>query len=134
MALTSVVMKVFERIILRYLKEVTAHLFDPFQFAYQANRAVEDAVSLGLHFILQHLEKPKSYARVLFVDYSSAFNTIIPHKLFQKLCDMNVHPSICHWVIDFLLDRPQVVKIQGLLSKSVTLNTGTPKGCVLSPF
>ena len=133
-ALTSVAMKVFERIVLRYLKEVTGHLFDPFQFAYQANRSVDNAVSLGLNFILQHLEKPRSYARVLFVDYSSAFNTIIPHKLFDKLSGMNVHSSICHWVLDFLLDRPQVVKFQGFTSGSVTLNTGAPQGCVLSPF
>ena len=47
---------------------------------------------------------------------------------------MNVHPSICHWVLDFLLDRPQVVKFQGFVSGSVTLNTGAPQGCVLSPF
>ncbi|KAK3566940.1 hypothetical protein QTP86_006756 [Hemibagrus guttatus] len=33
---------------------------------------------MGLHYILQHLDKPGTYARILFVDFSSTFNTIIP--------------------------------------------------------
>jgi len=48
-ALTSITMKVFERLVLRYLKSATDSLRDPFQFAYRADRSVEDAVSLGLH-------------------------------------------------------------------------------------
>ena len=47
-ALTSVVMKVFERIVLRYLKSVTAGIMDPLQFAYQTNRSVDDAVALAV--------------------------------------------------------------------------------------
>ena len=133
-ALTSVVMKVFERLVLTYLKACTGHLRDPLQFAYSANRSVEDAVALGLHHVLQHLEKVRTYARLLFVDFSSAFNTIIPHKLFDKLLTLNVHPSVCHWLLDFLLDRPQVVRVGKMLSDSRILNTGAPQGCVLSPL
>jgi hypothetical protein len=127
-------MKVFERIVLAYLKACTGALCDPFQFAYQANRSVEDAVALGLFHILRHLERPRTYARVLFLDFSSAFNTIIPHMLFDKLLVLNVHPSICHWVLDFLLDRPQVVRVNKSVSSSAILNTGAPQGCVLSPL
>ncbi|XP_070182229.1 uncharacterized protein, partial [Littorina saxatilis] len=57
-ALTSVAMKVFERIVLSYLKACTGASRDPLQFAYRANRSVEDAVALGLFHILRHLEKP----------------------------------------------------------------------------
>ncbi|KAK2161010.1 hypothetical protein NP493_1608g00012 [Ridgeia piscesae] len=39
---------------------------------------------------------------------------------------------MCLWIIDFLLNRPQVVKIGDYLSSSVTLSTGTPRGYVLS--
>lgn len=47
------------------------------QFAYQANRPTEDAIAIALHAVLTHLEQPQNYARMLFVDYSSAFNTTI---------------------------------------------------------
>ncbi|XP_070183628.1 uncharacterized protein [Littorina saxatilis] len=133
-ALTSVIMKVLERLILRHLRAFTGHLSDPLQFAYQANRSVDDAVAMGLHFVLQHLENPRTYARMLFIDYSSAFNTIIPHKLLHKLIGLDVPLSLCHWLLDFLLDRPQVVRLNNSLSASLTLNTGAPQGCVLSPL
>ena len=42
-------MKVFERLVLKYLKILVKELMDAFQFAYTANRSVEDAVSLALH-------------------------------------------------------------------------------------
>ncbi|KAK2181536.1 hypothetical protein NP493_393g00014 [Ridgeia piscesae] len=41
---------------------------------------------------------------------------------------------MCLWILDSLLNRPQVVKIVGNLSLSLTLSTGTPQGCVLSPM
>ncbi|KAK3508354.1 hypothetical protein QTP70_022935, partial [Hemibagrus guttatus] len=51
----------FERLVLAYLKNITGPLLDPLQFAYRANRSVDDAVNMGLHFILQHLDKSGTY-------------------------------------------------------------------------
>ena len=59
-------------------------------YAYRANRYVDGAVSLGLFYVLKHLECPNAYARILSVDYSSAFNTIIPSKLFEKIQKVGV--------------------------------------------
>ncbi len=47
-ALTSVVMKSFERLVLAYPKACTGPLQDPLQFAYRENRSVDDAVNMGL--------------------------------------------------------------------------------------
>ena len=133
-ALTSVVMKCFEKQVLNFLNSKLPDKFDPFQFAYKANRSVDDAISINMHEILQHLEEKKSYARVLFIDYSSAFNTIIPSKLHFKLInDLKLPVSICNWILNFLLNRSQVVKIGTNLSSVLVLNTGTPQGCPLSP-
>ena len=133
-ALTAVPMKTFERIVLKFIKSLLPPAFDPHQFAYRANRSVEDAISLCLHKILLHLESPGTYARVLFIDYSSAFNTIIPAKLHFKLIN-NLHfpAALCDWILDFLLNRHQVVRISNMLSSSIPLSTGAPQGCVLSP-
>jgi len=70
---------------------------------------------------------------VLFIDFSSAFNTIIPQKLYNKLIDLNFPLHTCNWILDFLLNRPQVVKIQNNVSSTIVLSTGAPQGCVLSP-
>ncbi|KAI2650743.1 putative RNA-directed DNA polymerase from transposon BS [Labeo rohita] len=133
-ALTSVVMKSFERLVLAYLKDITGPLLDPLQFAYQANTSVDDAVNMGLHYILQHLDKPGTYARILFVDFSSAFNTIIPDILQNKLSQLSVPTSICQWITSFLTDRQQLVRLGKLTSGTRTISTGAPQGCVLSPL
>ncbi|KAK3569190.1 hypothetical protein QTP86_026472, partial [Hemibagrus guttatus] len=131
-ALTSVVMKSFERLVLSYLKDITDPLLDPLQFAYRANRSVDDAVNIALHFILQHLDSQGFYARILFVDFSSAFNTIIPALLRDKLFQLNVPDSMCSWITDFLTDRRQFVRLGTHVSDLQHISTGSPQGCVLS--
>ncbi|KAI3357203.1 hypothetical protein L3Q82_015667 [Scortum barcoo] len=42
---------------------------------------------------------------------SSAFNTVIPDKLILKLHNLGLPSSLCHWIRDFLTNRPQVVRI-----------------------
>ena len=133
-ALTSVVMKTLERLVLQFMQSIVDPFLGRIQFAYRENRFIEDAVSLGLFYVLQHQDSPKAYARIFFVDYSSAYNTIIPQKLFEKIQNVGVPRSMCRWILDFLLNRPQVVKIGGNLSSSLTSSTGTPRGCVLSPM
>jgi hypothetical protein len=71
---------------------------------------------------------------MLFIDYSSAFNTIVPSKLFIKLETLGLDPALCNWVLDFLAGRPQVVRVGNKISTPLILNTGTPQGCVLSPL
>ncbi len=101
--LTSVVMKSFEKLVLAHLKDITRPLLDPLQFAYRANRSVDDAVNMGLHYVLQHLDRPGTYLRILFVDFSSAFNTNIPNRLLPKLTQLSVPTSVCQWINSFLL-------------------------------
>ncbi|XP_073700731.1 uncharacterized protein [Garra rufa] len=133
-AQTSVVMKSFEKLVLAYLKDITGPLLDPLQFAYRANRSVDDAVNMSLHFILQHLDKPGTYVRILFVDFSSAFNTIIPNLLLPKLTQLSVPTSVCQWINSFLTDRQQLVRLGKFSSSTRTISTGAPQGCVLSPL
>ncbi|KAK3532636.1 hypothetical protein QTP86_027367 [Hemibagrus guttatus] len=114
--------------------DITDPLLDPLQFAYRANRSVDDAVNMALHFILQHLDSPGSYARILFVDFSSAFNTIIPALLRDKLFQLNVPDSMCSWITDFLTDRRQFVRLGTHVSDLQRISTRSPQGCVLSPL
>ena len=68
---------------------------DPLQFAYRCNRSTADAISLALHSTLEHLDNKDTYVRLLFIDYSSVFNTIILTKLISKLCGLGLGSSVC---------------------------------------
>lgn len=133
-ALTSVVTKSFERLVLSRLKDITGPLLDPLQFAYRVNRLEDDAVNIGLYYILHHLETPETYARILFVDFSSAFNTIAPELLHHKLSQLTVHAFTCKWISSFLTNRRQHVRLGSITSGTRTTSNGAPQRCVLSPL
>ena len=84
--------------------------------------------------MLQHLNFPGTYARMLFVYFSSAFNTIIPEVLFTKLTQLTVPASTCQWITNFLTDRKQQVRLGEITSSTRTVSSGATQGCVLSPL
>ncbi len=127
-------MKSFEKLVLAHLKDITGPSLDPLQFSYRANRFVDDAVNMGLHYVLQHLDRPGTYVRILFVNFSSAFNTIIPNILLPKLTQPPMPTSICQWINSFLTDRQQLMMLGKYTSSTRTSSTGAPRGCVLSPL
>ncbi len=102
--------------------------------AYRPNRSTDDAISTTLHLALTHLENKDSYVRMLFIDFSSAFNTIIPQQLINKLNLLGLNNYLCNWILDFLTGRPQSVRVGHNTSSTTTLSTGAPQGCVLSPL
>ncbi|KAK3517437.1 hypothetical protein QTP70_010671 [Hemibagrus guttatus] len=51
-----------------------------------------------------------------------------------ELLTLGLAPSLCNWVLNFLTDRHQSVRVGNWTSGIRTLSTGTPQGCVLSPL
>eukprot|EP00061_Rhincodon_typus_P008945 g32017.t1 len=71
----------------------------------------EDAISLALHSSLERLDNKDMYVRLLLIDYSSAFKTIIHSKLISKLCGLGLSSALCNWILSFLIHRLQSVRI-----------------------
>lgn len=132
-ALTSIVMKCFEKYMVSLLKTEVNPKLDPWQFAYKHHRSTNDAVSSITHLVLKHLEDPKAYARLLFIDFSSAFNTIQPFLLLETLKNMGVSSFIIKWYYSFLTNRMQYVRVHNATSQTKCISTGAPQGCVSSP-
>ncbi len=88
--LTAILAKCFERALLPKITTHTQPVMDKLQFAYQANRSTDDAIITLIHEIGQYLDGYSSYARSLFIDYSSAFNTMQPHILISRLAEYNI--------------------------------------------
>lgn len=84
-ALTPLTMKRLECLVMVHVRNNNDINVDPHQYAYRKNRSTLDAVSSVIHSALKHLESGDSYVRLLFLDFSSALNTIIPQTLANKL-------------------------------------------------
>ncbi|KAI3352050.1 hypothetical protein L3Q82_020867 [Scortum barcoo] len=132
-ALTSHVMKTMERLLLHHLRPQTHHALDPLQFAYREKTGVEDAIIFLLHRSLSHLDRGSGAVRITFLDFSSAFNTIQPLLLRDKLTEMGVGSHLVAWITDYLTGRPQYVRLGDCRSDTVASSTGAPQGTVLSP-
>ncbi len=81
------------------------------------------------------MEGKNNYVRLLFIDFSSAFNCVQPHILAKKLVEnFNLDLNIVCWLVHFLTSRSQRVRVNGVFSNALLSSTGTPQGCVLSPL
>ena len=89
--------------------------------------STDDTIAITLHTALSNPDKRNTCVRMLFVDYSSAFNTIVPSKLVIKLEALGLNPALCNWVLDFLTGRPQVVRVGKNISTPLILG-GPHKG------
>ena len=99
-ALTSVVMKVLERLVLMHEKSGTNSSMDPLQFAYGETQCTDGAIALALHFVMQQLESPGRYARILFVDYNSAISKVKASPTVTRRIDMlSTFLYSDHWLL-----------------------------------
>jgi len=103
---------------------------DPLQFAYRNKRSTDDAFMYMLHNVYCHLDNPKQYAQVLFIDFSSAFNTIRPHIMMERLGQLGVNPNLIRSVESFLTQRTQCVRENKVVSSQIMT---TPQGSVTLP-
>ncbi len=73
-------------------------------------------------------------SRVLFLDYSKAFD-LVDHKiLVKKLYSYNVPDFRVHWIGSFLSDRRQLVQINQGLSDWLHVNGSVAQGSSQGPL
>ncbi len=104
-----------------HLKDSTGTLLDPLQFAYRANRSVDDAVTWDCT-TSPTSGQTRDLCKDPVWDFSSAFNTIIPYTLQNKLIQLSVPTSICQWITSFLTDRQQLFRLVKYTSSTRTIS------------
>lgn len=84
---------------------------------------IENEAEFWLMLQLLGNSKPK---RMLFIDFSLA------HPQTGPAGTQNT--SLCNWLLDLLMGRPQAIRTGSNTSSTITVNTGPPKGSVLRPL
>ncbi|XP_028822402.1 uncharacterized protein LOC114775579 [Denticeps clupeoides] len=131
-AITPIMMKCFRRLVMKHLETLLPSTLNPLQLVYRSSCSTDDAITTTLHLTLIHLDNKDTYTQIRFIDFSSAFNTILPQHLIDKLSLLGLNTSLCNWILDFLAERPQSVQIGNSISRTTTLSTGAAQGGVLS--
>lgn len=93
---------------------------------------VEDALVTLLHSLQGRLDGAETFARLLFIDFPWAFNCVQPDNLAERLAGMGI--DLISWLIGFLTDGSQKVRVNEVLSNDLLSSAGSPQGCVLSPL
>ena len=107
---------------------------------------VEDTIIYLLHRAHSYLDKGKCAVRIMFFDFSSAFNTIQPLRLSDKLLQMDDYLNFCMDIVAptktvrcFPNNKPWItsnvkhLRLKDCVSETVLCSTGAPQGTVLSP-
>ena len=102
---------------------------DPAQFGAIPKSSTTFALFELLHEWSKGTDGTGSTARVLMLDYKKAFDLIDHGILVNKLCQLDILPSVINWIIDFLSDRCQRIKMfDGCVSEWGSVPSGVPQG------
>jgi hypothetical protein len=82
---------------------------------------------------LKSLDEGGKSVRVISFDFSKSFDSVRRDILFNKIKKIPINPYIINWIIDFLNNRRQRVKVDGLTTEFLDINRGVPQGTVLGP-
>ncbi len=91
-ALTPVLSKVLESFVVSWMRRATVH--SETQFGGIKDSSTTLGIITMLHHVLQRLERKNTYARILVIDFSKAFDHIDHNILLNKLKTNGV-PQIC---------------------------------------
>ena len=134
-SLTCVLRKGFEYVIKNQLVSYLQFngMLDNFQHGFISNHSVSTNLLESLNDWTLNLKRGGT-TRVAFIDFSRAFDSVSHAKLVYKLGKYGVNGILLNIIENFLLNRSQVVSVNGCWSNVENVFSGVPQGSVLGPL
>ena len=135
-SLTSTLSKLAEGIIIdKELKHTVLKSIDSRQYGFIPGSSTTFALISMLHEWLSSTDKSNSAVGIVLLDYKKAFDLVDHTLLIAKLFSLGTKPSIVNWIIDFLRDRTQRVKLNSdCFSDGTKVPAGVPQGTKLGSW
>ena len=133
-SLTSIVCKIFEAIIKKYLVSYLAtSLISKHQHGFLERHSTTSNLMECVNDWTLALDN-KKFVKILYVDFAKAFDVVSVPKLMYKLGKYGIKGLLFSCIESFLTNRSQRVSVGNAISESLPLISGTPEGSVLGPF
>ena len=134
-SLLTSISKILERLVykrtIKFL--VNCKILCDSQFGFRKNHSTTHAL---LTFIdkVAHAIDDVSHTIGVFLDFFKAIDTIDHDILIHKLQHYGIRGKALDWFRDYLSNRKQFVRINGLDSQLKTISCGVPQGSLLGPL
>ena len=118
-SVTPILSQMVERLVVkgRIFSAITpAKLYD--QFGFKPTGSVTAAL-VDITYTISIMLKTNKYVRCLLIDFSKAFDSVDHQIVINKLKALNIADNIKHWIVSFLSDRNQFVKLGEKLSFTI---------------
>jgi Reverse transcriptase (RNA-dependent DNA polymerase)/Endonuclease-reverse transcriptase len=134
-ALSNVLYKLLDKVILHRLFADLRPMIPATQFGYMPGRRTEQAVQKLHDYVNQQVYVNNAPVYAVFIDYSKAFDSVNRRKLFQKLIDLNVFPTMLLKTVSMLLDVNFLSIFDGVQNSDLFVQSnGTLQGGSSSPI
>ena len=134
-ALTPVLCKIFERMLLRRLISWggARQLYHPDHFGFLPTRDCVSALATFLQDVLQ-ARSINSYVAAVLLDIKAAYDSVCPEILTYKLASLGIGGKTGRWLHAFTHFRRLQVRWKHFLTNPSNWFHGVPQGSVLSPL
>jgi hypothetical protein len=135
-SLTPTVSKFAEELsVEKYVKPAILKVLDINQYGAIPKSSTTMAIIDMLHIWCLATDGNGSTIRTIIFDYRKAFDLIDHGILIGKLCDLDLPNSVINWIIDFLTDRFQRIKlVNNCYSEWGMVPSGVSQGTKLRPW
>ena len=124
-----------EFVVADYLRPSILKKIGDNQFGAIPKSSTTHALISMVHSWAKHTDGTGSTVRVVLFDYRKAFDLIDHALLARKLLALDIPVGVSFWIIDFLIDRTQRVKLgEDSLSEWRNVPAGLPQGTMLEPI
>ena len=131
-SLLSIPGKVFSRILLDKMEDVTESFISESQYGFRKGRGTTDAIFIARQ-VIEKAREHKVPLHFNFIDFRAAFDTVWRKALWKMMRKIGISTKIVNIVENLYENTECAVVINGQLTEWFSVEVGVRQGCLLSP-